>query len=68
MNNSDKDELQPEYDIEKLGKGVRGKYYERCQQGTNVVLIEPELFQAFPSTKAVNDALREVLKNRNSAT
>jgi len=68
MNNSDKDELQPEYDIEKLGKGVRGKYYERYQQGTNVVLIEPELFQAFPSTKAVNDALREVLKNRNSAT
>ena len=68
MSNSDKDELQPEYDLEKLGKGVRGKYYERDHQGTNVVLIDPELFQAFPSAKAVNDALREVLKNRNSAT
>ena len=68
MSNSDKDELQPEYDLEKLGKGVRGKNYARYRQGTKSVRIEPELFQAFPSTKAVNDALREVLKNRNSAT
>jgi|APFre7841882724_1041349.scaffolds.fasta_scaffold60917_1 hypothetical protein len=67
MNNSDKDELQPEYDIEKLGKGVRGKYFERNEQAINVVLIEPELFQAFPSAKAVNDALREVLKHRTGA-
>jgi hypothetical protein len=66
MSNPGKDELQPEYDLEKLGKGVRGKHYERYEPGANVVLTEPELFQAFPSANAVNGPLREVLKNRNS--
>ena len=57
-------DLKPEYDLKSLGKGIRGKYYEQYQKGTNVVVIDPDLSKAFPNTKAVNDALRNVLENR----
>ena len=65
MSSSDKnDDLRPEYDLAKLGKGVRGKYLERYQEGRNVVAIDPDLTDAFPNAKAVNDALRELLSRR----
>jgi hypothetical protein len=65
MSNSDKDnDLRPEYDLAKLGKGVRGKYFERYRDGSNVVAIDPDLTDAFPNSKAVNDALRELLSRR----
>jgi hypothetical protein len=52
------DDLRPEYDLSKLRGGIRGKYYEQARAGTNLVLIEPELANIFPDTKAVNRALR----------
>ena len=52
------DELRPEYDLTKLKGGVRGKYYERARDGTNLVLIEPDLANVFPDTDSVNRALR----------
>ena len=58
------DEVPAEYDSLKLGKGVRGKYYQRFQEATNVVVIDPDLTAAFPNSKAVNDALRELLTSR----
>lgn len=64
MSNTDKDDLRPEYDLSKLGKGVRGKYAKRYKEGSNVVVIDPDLTEAFPNAKAVNDALREVLTRR----
>ena len=67
MNTSDEDTLRSEYDLKSLEKGVCGKYYERYQRGTNVVVIEPELSEEFPNAKAVNDALREVLESRKKA-
>jgi hypothetical protein len=42
-----------------FSKAVRGKYYERMQEGTNVVLIAPDLMEAFPDSDTVNDALRK---------
>ncbi len=56
-----KDDLKPEYDFAAMKGGVRGKYARRAGQLTTVVLIEPELSAAFPSAKAVNEALRSVL-------
>ena len=38
--------------------GVRGKYARRSAQGTNVVLLEPDVAKAFPSAAAVNESLR----------
>jgi hypothetical protein len=69
MSNSDKDDdLRPEYELAKLGKGVRGKYIKRYPEGSNVVVIDPDLTAAFPNAKAVNDALREVLSRRERKT
>ena len=65
--NKSNDELKQEYDLKTLGKGVRGKYFEDYQKGTNVVIIDPELSIAFPNAKAVNDALRKVLENQKKA-
>jgi hypothetical protein len=57
------DDLRPEYDLHELLKdGVRGKYVERYRSGTNLVLLEPDVAKAFPNEKAVNEALRLVLK------
>ncbi len=56
-------ELRPEYDIKSLLKdGVRGKYAQQYHAGTNLVLLEPDIAKAFPNEKAVNDALRLVMK------
>ena len=58
-----KEELRPEYDMKALLKGgVRGKYAARYRDGTNLVLLEPEVAKAFPNDKAVNDALKLVMK------
>ena len=57
------DELRPEYDMKSLLRGgVRGKYAARYREGTNLVLLEPEVAKAFPNEKAVNEALRLVIK------
>ncbi len=57
------DELRPEYDLaELLRGGVRGKYAERYQAGTNLVLLEPDVARAFPDDAAVNQALRLVME------
>lgn len=57
------DELRTEYDVAQLLRGaVRGKYTERYRQGTNLVLLEPDVAVAFPTPEAVNEALRLVMK------
>jgi len=57
------DELRPEYDLKSLLKGgVRGKYAKKYCEGTNLVLLEPEIAKAFPNAKAVNEALRLVIE------
>lgn len=57
------DELRPEYDMHQLLKGgVRGKYVERYRAGTNLVLLEPDVAKSFPNERAVNEALRLVIK------
>ncbi len=62
VENKMEDELRSEYDFSKLEGGVRGKYIERYRSGTNLVLLDPDIAQAFPSDEAVNEALRALLK------
>jgi hypothetical protein len=52
---NDKPEMQDEYDF---GQGVRGKYAGRYAEGSNVVVLSPDVAEAFPDSDAVNDALR----------
>ena len=57
------DELRPEYDLSELLKGgVRGKYAERYREGTNLVLLAPDVAAMFPDDDSVNDALRLVME------
>jgi hypothetical protein len=56
------DELRPEYDLSKLKRRVRGKYVARYEQGNNVVLLEPDIFEAFPDAESVNNALRTLIE------
>lgn len=51
-------EMRAEYDF---SDGVRGKYVDRYRRGTNVVLLDPELVDAFPDSKSVNDVLRALV-------
>lgn len=53
--------MRSEYDFSRMKGGVRGKYVKRFRQGTNLVLLEPEVAEAFPNENAVNEALRGVL-------
>jgi hypothetical protein len=63
MKNEEEDDLRPEYDLKELLKGsVRGKYAERYKEGTNLVLLDPDVAKAFPDQEAVNEALRLVLR------
>jgi hypothetical protein len=55
------DDMLPEYDFASMKGGVRGKYAARYRAGTNLVLLDPEVAEAFPSDAAVNQALRAVL-------
>jgi hypothetical protein len=56
------DDLRPEYDFGKMQGGVRGKYVDRYQAGTNIVLLEPDVAQAFPTSDSVNEALRLLMQ------
>ncbi|MGA7877672.1 MAG: hypothetical protein WCA08_18575 [Desulfoferrobacter sp.] len=58
----DDNELRPEYRREDLGAGVRGKYFEAYREGTNLVLLSPDVAKAFPTEQAVNDALRSLIE------
>ena len=50
-----------ELSLEKLGKGVRGKYFEKYSQTSNVVVIRPEIIKVFPTSEAVNNAFASFL-------
>lgn len=62
MKKAKSEELRPEYHREDLGSGVRGKYFESYQKGTNLVLLSPDVAKAFPTEEAVNDALRSLIE------
>ena len=55
------DGMRPEYDFASMKGGVRGKYAKRFRDGTNIVLLDPAVVEAFPTEDAVNEALRGVL-------
>jgi hypothetical protein len=55
------DDLRPEYDLD-FSAGERGRYYKRLlKEGSNIVVLEPDIAEAFPDSAAVNNALRSLL-------
>ena len=55
--------MRDEYDFSELKGAVRGKYAERYKAGTNLVLRQPDVAEAFPDADSVNEALRALLKD-----
>lgn len=55
-------ELRAEYDFSQLEGGIRGKYARRYEEGTNLVLLAPDVAEAFPTDEAVNEALRLLMR------
>jgi hypothetical protein len=51
--------MRSEYDF---SKGIRGKYAQRFREGTNVVVLAPEVAEMFPDSAAVNDALKALVQ------
>lgn len=56
------DELRPEYQREDFGTMVRGKYAQRMQETTNIVVLDPDIAEAFPNAQVVNQTLRRLLE------
>ena len=58
-------DLRDEYDF---SDGVKGKYADEFAEGSNVVVLDPDVAAEFKTRKAVNDALRAQLKNGRRAS
>lgn len=56
-----KDEMRPEYKRSDFARLERGKFYAEVAKGTAVALLDPPIAKAFPTSKAVNDALHGLL-------
>ena len=57
-NSEEADAMRSEYDF---SCGVRNPYAGRFAKGSNLVMIRPEIFAAFPSEEAVNEALSSLI-------
>ena len=54
-------EMRSDYKRSDFAKLERGKFFKEASKGTSVALIEPKLAKAFPTSEAVNEALRGLL-------
>jgi hypothetical protein len=54
--------MRDEYDLSELKGAVRGKHAESRSAGTNLVLLQPDVAEAFPDAESVNEALRALLE------
>lgn len=65
MSNPNDDDLRPEYDFSELAGGVQGKHYQQYQEGSNIVVLDPDVAEAFPDARSVNEALRKLIAEAN---
>lgn len=61
-------ELRPEYRREDFGPMERGKYAARVRESSNVVVLDPDVAEAFPNAHAVNSALRGLIELAKAST
>ncbi len=51
-----------------FSKGIRGKYAKQIADETNVVILDPEVAKQFPTSEAVNKALRKLIKDQKKSS
>ncbi len=59
---NDDDELQEEYNLSQLPIMPKGRYAPENRAGSNLVVLDPDVAQAFPTDESVNAALRLILQ------
>lgn len=59
MKKTSNHDVLPEYDF---SKGIRGKYAKRFAEGTNIIVLAPDVAKIFPNSNSVNETLRAVAK------
>jgi hypothetical protein len=52
-------DMRTEYDFR---GGTRGKHVDRYSRGSNIIVLDPDVAEVFPDSKAVNEALRLLAK------
>lgn len=57
--NEEVQEMREHYDF---SKGVRGKYVSRFAEGSNIVILAPDVAEVFPDSESVNAALRMLMQ------
>lgn len=65
MSQESTDEMRPEYDF---SNAVQGRHHEAYTNGTNVVLLEPDVARVYRDSASVNKALRlliEIARNQS---
>lgn len=62
QSNAEDYELRDEYELAKMTIVAKGRYAPERRAGKNVVLLAPDVAQAFPTDDAVNEALRLILQ------
>jgi len=55
----EKDTMREEYDFT---GGIRGKYAKRFSEGSNIIVLDPDVATLFPDSKTVNEVLRSIAK------
>jgi len=55
-------EIRPEYQREDFGSMERGKYAKKIRENSNVVVLDPDVAEAFPNSQVVNDTLRRLIE------
>ncbi|MGE4084332.1 MAG: hypothetical protein AB7H93_15130 [Vicinamibacterales bacterium] len=65
---SNSSDMRAEYDLSKLTGRVQGKHHTEATAGVAMVLLESDVAEAFPTGRAVNEALRNVLLAKRKAT
>lgn len=60
-----RNEMRDDYDF---SQGERGKYVKRYSEGTNVVVLDPDVAKVFPNAKKVNSSLRKLIRSGPSTT
>jgi hypothetical protein len=68
MKKVNEDEPRQEYTRDELGTGVRGKYLGAFRAGTNIVRLDPDVANVFPTDESVNEALRSLIDTSVSPT
>ena len=68
-----KKQIETERDTDMLddydfSQGVRGKYVQRFAQGSNVVVLSPDVAEIFPDSESVNTALRLLVEVAGRST